>query len=172
MSVMISLRDVRLSSTSGHCVLVKANTPTFIPALLREDAIIAGMVGTNELIPGTTADEVAEPAPTTAVPTPVAPPIPAVTPVAPAAPVDIKPDPVVEAPDDIIHTGVDDAAALSTAIRKLLVRNDPVDFKNDGTPKVVKVVAELPPECKRPTATQVFAEYEKLQDDPDLAITD
>ncbi len=78
----------------------------------------------------------------------------------------------VEAPTQVEDTGVDDAEALATAVRKLLVRNDPTDFKNDGTPKVVKVVSEMPPECKRPTATQVFAAYEKLQDDPDLAITD
>ena len=161
MSVMISLRDVRLSNTSGHCVLVKAQIPTTIPPQLREDAIIAGMIDHVE------AEEVAGP-------TPVAAPTPA--PVAVAAPVAAEPVPTppetVEAPTQVEDTGVDDAEALSSAIRKLLVRDDPADFKNDGTPKVVKVVSEMPPECKRPTATQVFAAYEKLQDDPDLAIMD
>ncbi len=160
MSVMISLRDVRLSNTTGHCVSVQANTPVFIPGPLREDAMLAGMVETDAPLPG---EEVAEETPV---------PIKAPSPVAPV-PVQAKEAaPAVEAPAPIEDTGVDDAEALATAVRKLLVRNDPTDFKNDGTPKVVKVVGEMPPECKRPTATQVFAAYEKLQDDPDLAITD
>lgn len=117
--------------------------------------------GAAPLGPVSTTPDVPVVAPTTTVPAPPA-----------VAPVPTTPDPVVEAPDTIVDTGKDDAEALSTAIRKLLVRNDPTDFKNDGTPKVVKVVSEMPPECARPTATQVFAEYEKLQDDPDLAITD
>ena len=159
MSVMISLRNFRLANTSGHCVLVEANTPTMIPDPLRQDAIMAGMIDYNE--------------PLATVPEPIV-----AAPVAPVAPVPVAAEPVptppetVEAPTQVEDTGVDDAEALSTAVRKLLVRNDPTDFKNDGTPKVIKVVAEMPPECKRPTATQVFAAYEKLQDDPDLAITD
>jgi len=158
---MISLRDFRLSNTSGHCVLVEANKPTMIPPPLREDAIMAGMVDTDVPL-ALEADEVAAPAPA-----PAAPPIPAAV-----ALIAKEAAPAVEAPAVIEDTGVDDAEALSSAIRKILVRNDPTDFKNDGTPKVIRVVGEMPPECKRPTATQVFAEYEKLQDDPDLAITD
>lgn len=161
MSVMISLRDVRLSNTSGRCVLVKAKTPTMIPPQLREDAIIAGMIDHEE--PSEVAPEDV-PIPAAPAPVPTAP-----VPTAVAAPAPVK---TVEAPAQVEDTGVDDAEALSSAIRKLLVRDDPADFKNDGTPKVVKVVSEMPPECKRPTATQVFAAYEKLQDDPDLAITD
>lgn len=165
MSVMISLRSFRLSNTSGHCVLVEANKPTMIPPPLREGAIMAGMVDYD--------------APLETVPTPeVRPtPLPSELPseghiTGPFPVVTSAPAKTVEAPTQVEDTGVDDAEALSTAVRKLLVRNDPTDFKNDGTPKVVKVVSEMPPECKRPTATQVFAAYEKLQDDPDLAITD
>lgn len=154
MSVMISLRNFRLSNTSGHCVVVEANTPTMVPDPLRHDAIMAGMIDYDE--------------PLETVPEPAAPAAPAA---AAAEPTPTPPE-TVEAPAAIVDTGVDDAEALSSAIRKLLVRDDPSDFKNDGTPKVVKVVSEMPPECKRPTATQVFAAYEKLQDDPDLAITD
>ena len=176
MSVMISLRDLRLTNTSGHCVLVKANTPAMIPRPLRGDAITAGMVETDQPIPPGEIGHVPEGAAPAPVPTTADVPVVAPTTTVPAppvaAPVPTTPDPVVEAPDTIVDTGKDDAEALSTAIRKLLVRNDPTDFKNDGTPKVVKVVSEMPPECARPTATQVFAEYEKLQDDPDLAITD
>ncbi len=163
MSVMISLRDVRLSNTTGHCVSVTAKIPTDIPAPLREDAIMAGMVETDEPLPGEP-DEVPG---STPLPAPVKEPEPA------PIPVKTKEVPAtVEAPAVIEDTGVDDAEALATAVRKILVRNDPTDFKNDGTPKVIKVVGEMPPECKRPTATQVFAAYEKLQDDPELAITD
>jgi len=132
-----------------------------IPDPLREDAIMAGMVDTDA--PLTLEDDLGAPPPVQQVSGPF--------PVAELNQAKEVPAPV-EAPAVIEDTGVDDAEALSSAIRKILVRNDPTDFKNDGTPKVVKVVGEMPPECKRPTATQVFAEYEKLQDDPDLAITD
>ena len=176
MSVMISLRSFRLSNTSGHCVLVEANKPTMIPSPLREGAIMAGMVDydapletvpTPEVRPTPLPSELPSEGHITG-PFPVVTPTPAEKLILPLS----KPDSVVEAPAAIEDTGVDDAEALATAVRKLLVRNDPTDFKNDGTPKVVKVVSEMPPECKRPTATQVFAAYEKLQDDPDLAITD
>jgi len=174
MSVMISLRDMRLSNTTGHCVLVKAQTPTMIPDPLREDAIMAGMIDSDEPLPVHETDDGDDVARHTPLPSElpseghIKGPFPAVK---LNDPVPTPPE-TVEAPAVIEDTGVDDAEALSSAIRKILVRNDPMDFKNDGTPKVVKVVGEMPPECKRPTATQVLAEYEKLQDDPDLAITD
>ncbi len=177
MSVMISLRSFRLSNTSGHCVLVEANKPTMIPPPLREGAIMAGMVDYDAPLETVPTPEVRPTPLPSELPSEghITGPFPVVT---PAAPVAVTPEPTptppetVEAPAVIEDTGVDDAEALATAVRKLLVRNDPTDFKNDGTPKVVKVVSEMPPECKRPTATQVFAAYEKLQDDPDLAITD
>ena len=179
MSVMISLRSFRLSNTSGHCVLVEANKPTMIPSPLREGAIMAGMVDYDAPLETVPTPEVRPTPLPSELPSEghIVGPFPVVTPAAPPIPaaealIAKEAATSVEAPAVIEDTGVDDAEALATAVRKLLVRNDPTDFKNDGTPKVVKVVSEMPPECKRPTATQVFAAYEKLQDDPDLAITD
>ena len=44
MPLMKSLRDIRLSNTSGHCVLVTADEPINIPPGLYADAITSGMV--------------------------------------------------------------------------------------------------------------------------------
>jgi hypothetical protein len=61
------------------------------------------------------------------------------------------------------------AAALDTALKLIITRNRPTDFKNDGTPKQNKVVAEMSPEFARPTATEVSDAYQKLQENVDLA---
>lgn len=59
--------------------------------------------------------------------------------------------------------------ALDAALMKILVRNDPTDLKSDLTPKVTKVVAEMSPDLRRPTATEVSEAYSKLQENIDLS---
>lgn len=62
------------------------------------------------------------------------------------------------------------ANELDQAVLKVLTRNDPEDFKNDNTPKVNKVIAELDPAFDpRPTATEVIESHERLQENLDLA---
>lgn len=60
-------------------------------------------------------------------------------------------------------------SALKTALTVLITRNDPQDFKADGTPKALKVIAELSPEIPRPTATEISEAYQALQENLDLA---
>lgn len=80
--------------------------------------------------------------------------------------------PVAEEPEPEVIPG-DPAvrqADLDKAMAIIVVRNDPADFKNDSTPKVNKVIAELEPEFDpRPTATEVLESYRRLQDNIDLA---
>lgn len=82
--------------------------------------------------------------------------------------------PVVSEPEAQVETSEVDpaqrAADLDQAMMIVLTRNDPDDFKNDSTPKVNKVIAELAPEFEpRPTATECFESYERLQENLDLA---
>ena len=44
MPLMKSQRDIRLSNTSGHCILVVKDKPVNIPPGLYEEAITSGMV--------------------------------------------------------------------------------------------------------------------------------
>ena len=81
--------------------------------------------------------------------------------------------PEVEAPAETTENEqVDDGEfrrLLNDALTKILVRNDPDDFKVDGMPKVNKVVAEMPLEAPRPTATEISDAYSELQEDISLA---
>ncbi len=61
------------------------------------------------------------------------------------------------------------ASALKEALIIVITRNQPEDFKADGTPKVNKVIAEMSPEIPRPTATEISEAYEALQENLDLA---
>lgn len=61
------------------------------------------------------------------------------------------------------------ADALNTALTAILTRNDPEDFKKDGTPKSNRVIAELSPDNPRPTATEIADAYAVLQENLDLA---
>jgi hypothetical protein len=58
---------------------------------------------------------------------------------------------------------------LEQALMKIIARNDPDDLKKDFTPKVAVVIAELPPECPRPTGTEIQFVFEALQENMDLA---
>ena len=60
-------------------------------------------------------------------------------------------------------------AALDGALLRILTRSDPTDYKADGTPKVVKVIAEMSPDLRNPTATEVSDAFRKLQENIDLA---
>lgn len=59
--------------------------------------------------------------------------------------------------------------ALDQALLKILTRDDPSDLKADLTPKVTKVTAEMSPDLRRPTATEVSDAYQRLQENIDLA---
>lgn len=48
MTVVKSLRDVRIASLTGHIALIKANTPTRIPDAILEEALMQGCVPTDE----------------------------------------------------------------------------------------------------------------------------
>lgn len=75
-------------------------------------------------------------------------------------------DNVTEEPsDDVDQFQVE----LDQAVLRVITRNDESDFKADGTPKVNAVIAEMSPEVKRPTATQIAKTFEKMQDNIDLA---
>lgn len=58
---------------------------------------------------------------------------------------------------------------LDQALMKILTRNDPDDLKADLNPKVNKVVAEMSPDLRRPTATEISDAYQRLQENIDLA---
>lgn len=88
--------------------------------------------------------------------------------------VDAKAAPVVPEPETQVETVEPDPAQrvadLDAAVSIVIVRNDPDDFKADSTPKVNKVIAELSPEFEpRPSATEVYESYERLQENLDLA---
>ncbi len=59
--------------------------------------------------------------------------------------------------------------ALDNALLRILTRKDLSDYKSDNTPKVTKVVAEMSPELRRPTATEVSDAFMRLQENIDLA---
>lgn len=77
----------------------------------------------------------------------------------------------VVAPTETGDNGDNDAfdVALDQAILRILTRNDPADYKADNTPKVLKVVSEMAPELRRPTATEVSDAFQRLQENIDLA---
>lgn len=87
------------------------------------------------------------------------------------------PDPYAETaePEKVVApTKTDDnktsfVVELDQAVTRLIVRNDPTDFKNDGTPKVAKVIAEMDPSFRRVTATEVSEAHARLQENLDLA---
>jgi len=61
------------------------------------------------------------------------------------------------------------AVALDQALLRILTRDDPSDLKSDLTPKVNKVTAEMSPDLRRPTATEISEAYQRLQENIDLA---
>ncbi len=131
MPMMKSLIDRRLSTTSGHCILVTADEPIWIPEALELEALKYGMV------------EVAD------------------QPTAIEAPAKID-DNVDE--DEVVF-GIE----LDQALIRLLTLNDEKDFKKNGDPRAASVIAEMDPECRRPTGTEISDSYRKLQDNVNLA---
>lgn len=83
-----------------------------------------------------------------------------------------KPEPVAapeEKSDNDNDAEAEFVVALDQALLKILTRDDPADLKSDLTPKVNKVVAEMSPDLRRPTATEIADAYAKLQENIDLA---
>jgi len=85
---------------------------------------------------------------------------------------DEAPTPVVapeEKSDNEEDAEAEFSVALDAALMKILTREDPTDLKSDLTPKINKVAAEMSPELRRPTATEVSDAYQRLQENIDLA---
>ena len=86
---------------------------------------------------------------------------------------DDQPAPAAAAPaekdDNSVSEGLNFAVALDRALIAILTRNDPEDLKADLTPKVNKVTAEMSPDLRRPTATEISDAYQRLQENIDLA---
>ena len=61
------------------------------------------------------------------------------------------------------------AIGLDQALIRILTRNDPADLTADLMPKVLRVTAEMSPDLRRPTATEISEAYERLQENIDLA---
>ena len=74
-----------------------------------------------------------------------------------------------EKDDNEADTEADFKVALDQALLAIITRNDPNDLKGDLTPKLNKVVAEMSPDLRRPTATEVSDAYQALQENIDLA---
>jgi hypothetical protein len=141
MPYMKSLREFRLASTAGHVVQVHADRPTFIPDPLVPEALALGMVVVDEDEISTELDETAEPVE------------------------------LIEEDDDG-ESGEEETSQeeyLNQALMRIIVREDPDDFKGDGYPKVARVNAELPPEAERVSGTQVAEAFAVLQEDISLA---
>lgn len=89
-----------------------------------------------------------------------------------------EPAEAVEAPeqlsDNVTESQSNDVnefqADLDQAVIRIITRNEASDFKADGVPKLNSVVAEMSPESKRPTSTQVTKTYERMQENIDLAV--
>ena len=83
------------------------------------------------------------------------------------------PAPAAAAPVEKEDNGPDASAlfavGLDQALMRILTRDDPSDLKSDLTPKVTKVTAEMSPDLRRPTATEVSDAYQRLQENIDLA---
>jgi hypothetical protein len=95
-----------------------------------------------------------------------------------ASVVEGTPEPQAAEEKTVVHESVKEAArleelaytdALRQALTIIIYRNNPEDFKADLTPKVAKVIAEMSPEIRRPTATHVYDMYQELQENLDLA---
>lgn len=127
-----------LATTTGHMIHFEANVPTYIPGAAVKEALVRGIVHTNDDAPSV--EEQLAPV------------------VAPK-----------ETSDNVVDTEAEFAAALNNALLRILTRNDPSDLKPDLTPKVNKVVTEMSPDVRRPTATEVSEAYQKLQENIDLS---
>lgn len=90
-----------------------------------------------------------------------------------------KPAEAVEAPvqlSDNVTESLDDEdevdqfeVELDQAVIRVITRNNAADFKKDGVPKLNSVIAEMSPDVKKPTSTQITKSFEKLQDNINLA---
>jgi len=87
-------------------------------------------------------------------------------------------EPPTPAPEVVAPAKVDDnerdeeaefAVGLDQALMRILTREDPNDLNAQDWPKVTKVTAEMSPDLRRPTATEISVAYEKLQENIDLA---
>ena len=84
------------------------------------------------------------------------------TPAPPAAP-----EPIVD--NTKVDAEAQFAVGLDQALMRILMREDPSDLNAQDWPKVTKVTAEMSPDLRRPTATEISAAYQVLQENIDLA---
>lgn len=136
---MVSPRNFRLSSRKGYVVNFIKGEPTWVPPHIYEEALEIG----------------AEPCAEQPEPKPA------------------KPDPRQIAKDTREHAAKLEAEAkaeyVKQALLALMARGDNTDFKADGYPKANKVIAELSPDCPRPTASEIQEIFDELRKDMTLA---
>jgi hypothetical protein len=82
---------------------------------------------------------------------------------------EVPEDPAPAAPKEKSDNILSFKVELDKALTRILVRNDPADLKADLMPKLNKVVAEMSPDLRRPTDTEVSDAYQRLQENIDLA---
>jgi len=137
--LMVSPRNFRLSSRKGFVVNFLKNEPVWVPPHIYEEALAIG------------AEPCAE-QPEQAPP---------------------KPDPRQIAKETHEHAAALEKEAKTEYIKQaclaLLARGDNTDFRADGYPKANKVVAELSPDCPRPTATEIQEVFDVMREDMSLA---
>jgi hypothetical protein len=154
MRTILSLRDVRLTSTLGHTALVPANVPTLIPDVLLTEAILAGCVETDK-----------QPSMGVEVAAPVlgAPALSVVT--------GDSTDELTEedraaatAPVEEEAASPADTSTLGGAVAHILELGDPDDFKIDGSPTawaVYRVMGISRKDPDAPKADAIAEEYVK-----------
>lgn len=64
------------------------------------------------------------------------------------------------------------AEHIKQACLKLMAEDDSTKFKADSYPKLNAVIAEIPPECPRPTSADVMIVMDNLRENIDLADLD
>lgn len=84
----------------------------------------------------------------------------------PATPAPAAPAPVV---DNTVDEEAQFKVGLDQALMRILTRDDPNDLNAQDWPKVMKVTAEMSPDLRRPTATEISDAYKVLQENIDLA---
>lgn len=138
--MMVSGRDYRLSSLFGFVINFKAGIPHRVLPMCYAEAVAAGCYEAED-------QSALDPVPE----------------------VDSEKKKQEDAAEAAKLAAENKTKALNEALIAILTRNNPDDFKNDGTPKIQKVVAEMSPEIERPTSTEIVAAYEVLQENFDLA---
>lgn len=146
MPMMKSPYEQHLATTTGHMLYFPANVPVYVPPEAVQAAINHGIIHSANHFDVTPAGEM---------------------------PPTLEQQLAVVAPEETSDNERDAeaefAVALDQALLRILTRNDPSDLKADLSPKIVRVTAEMSPDIRRPTATEISDAYQRLQENIDLA---